>query len=271
MVETTSVGRANSKLRIVYTTNGEEFTKYISHGQKLSLTQSSPESRLVLKNEKVDWVTPYPGIMAYQTSKGKTKKAKVKSVPESIAITTPWQVNFSNKAGLEKQVSFDELIDWSKSDDEAIRYFSGTATYSNEFTVSKKLLRRGNALELDLGSVSIIAEVKINGKDLGILWRAPFRINLDGVLKDGVNTLEVKVTNLWPNRLIGDARIPADFKRRGANIKQWPEWIKNPSERPSERTTLTAFRHWNKNAELLPSGLLGPVIIRPYVKVVVKK
>ncbi|MDR2773916.1 MAG: hypothetical protein LBC19_04090, partial [Tannerella sp.] len=160
---------------------------------------------------------------------------------------------------------------WSTSSDEEIRYFSGTAACEKQFTLPESLIQDGYSLELDLGDVRVIAEIIVNGKNLGILWKAPFRVNLDGFVHKGVNDLEVRITNLWPNRLIGDERLPDDYEWRDKRIKKWPEWLANHTERPSKRITFTTWKHWNKDSPLQRSGLLGPVIIRPYVQVKVFK
>jgi hypothetical protein len=245
-------------LRLVYSTNGEEKTITVTDGGTIILTQATSEPKLVAKDGEAFWQTPYPGELTYTSSLGKTKTAKVNSVPKPVELSGAWQLQFPNA----EKTTFDKLISWTEFADENIRYYSGTATYTKEFTVSKDMLKGETSLELDLGSVKEIAEVFVNGQSLGILWKAPFRINIDKVVKQGNNTLEVRVTNLWPNRLIGDEQLPLDYERNGNRIKQWPDWLVNESERPTKRTTLPAYKHWGKESELLPSGLLGPVQIR---------
>ena len=205
--------------------------------------------------------------MTYRTSSNKTKTIQVKSISDPISLTGPWDVSLSSNQGEPTKTIFDELTSWTTSQDNEIRYFSGTITYRKQFKLSKKIIRQGHSLELDLGNVNVIAEIFVNGKNLGILWKAPFRINLDDAVREGVNDLEVRVTNLWPNRLIGDEHLTGDFKWNGLQVKQWPEWLLNNNPRPSERTTFTTWKHWSKDSQLLPSGLLGPVIIRPYARI----
>ena len=121
---------------------------------------------------------------------------------------------------------------------------------------------------MDLGTVAVIAEVLVNGKTVGTLWKAPYRINLDGFLKKGNNTLVVKVTNLWVNRLIGDEQLPLDIERNGNITASLPTWLLNNTKRTSERVTFPSYKHWNANSDLQRSGLLGPVqIIISAVKV----
>jgi hypothetical protein len=244
-------------LRITYSTDGEERTVYVPEGKKLNLSTEYPEPKLVAENGEIYWKTPYPGKITCNTSSGKTKSVEVKSVPEPINLNGQWEVSFNENS----TTTFDKLYSWSASEDDEIKYFSGTAAYRKEFVISENLLIPENYFELDLGNVRVMAEVMVNGKNLGIFWKAPFRINLDGVLKSGINTLEVRITNLWPNRLIGDEHLPLDYERKGVGIDKWPDWLLNKTERPTKRTTFASYVHWEKNSELLTSGLLGPVKI----------
>ena len=251
-------------LRVRYKSIDGEKIITASNNGVLRLTQSVPKSKLTNKNDEVNWVTPYPGEITYRSSKGKTKTLKVKSVPEPIAFKGEWNVIFPLKNESSINTKFNELMSWSNATEKEIRYFSGTASYKKEFNIPSKLLKSCYSLQLDLGNVQVIAEVILNGKNLGILWKAPFRINIDDAIVKGTNSLEVKITNLWPNRLIGDEQLKLDYERKGPNIKEWPQWLLNKTERPTERTTLAAFKHWHKDSELLPSGLLGPVKIEVY-------
>jgi hypothetical protein len=199
--------------------------------------------------------------MTYTTNGGKIKSVEVKSVPNPIELSGTWSVEFPGSENGSTSTSFNKLASWSESSNDDIRYFSGTASYTNQFEIPQKLLQNGNSFMLDLGSVYEIAETILNGKNLCVLWKFPFRINIDDFVQEGTNKLEVKITNLWPNRLIGDEQLPMDFERNGKGIKQWPDWLINNSERPTERETFSTFKHWDKDSDLLPSGLLGPVKI----------
>jgi hypothetical protein len=114
---------------------------------------------------------------------------------------------------------------------------------------------------LDLGEVEVIAEVKLNGKDLGTLWKYPYRVDITDALRDGENKLEVRVTNLWPNRLIGDERhFPVTNNYFWAQGGKWPDWIDNPAKpNPTGRITFVAWPYWKASDDLFPSGLIGPV------------
>jgi hypothetical protein len=128
------------------------------------------------------------------------------------------------------------LASWSENRDSGIKYFSGTATYSNTIDVPRSALAPGAHIWLDLGDVRELADVQVNGSDLGLLWKAPFRVDITRALAPGGNRLAVKVTNLWVNRLIGD-RQPGTEKKFAS----------------------TDFTPYKADSPLLPSGLLGPV------------
>ena len=265
---------SGQSLQVKYSTDGELRHSSARPGTTLNLFQRRAQSSLVAREGEVYWSTPHAGQMTYGTSTGQTNTVQVESVPAPINLTGPWQVTFPVSPIASKgpnnavvKSTFEKLSSWSSSTEDGIRYFSGTATYQKQFDLPSDLLRPEVELELDLGGVAVIAEVVVNGKNLGVLWKAPFRVSLAGVVNEGANTLEVNVTNLWPNRLIGDAHLPNDIQRKGRGIKQWPDWLLNQTDRTSGRVGLPAYKHWNKDSSLNASGRLGPVIIRPYVHV----
>ncbi len=145
-----------------------------------------------------------------------------------------WQVDFQEKRGAPKTALFEKLISWSEHYNDGIKYFSGTASYRNAFNI--KELVSGSRYFLDLGNVKNIAEVSINGKVVGTVWKTPFKLDITDAMKKGTNQLEIKVTNLWVNRLIGDVQ---------PGVK--------------EKITYTTMPFYRGNEPLLPSGLLGPV------------
>jgi hypothetical protein len=162
-------------------------------------------------------------------------------------------------------------MSWTDSDDFGIRYFSGTARYEKSFVVPKEAFRyeeiQGSTRwVLDLGEVRELCQIRLNGRSLGKLWKPPYRVDVTGVLRGGLNHLEVEVTNLWVNRLIGDEQFPDDVGWNGSRLSGWPEWLRNGTPRPEpRRKTFTTWRHNTKDTPLLPSGLLGPVQIRRLV------
>ena len=178
-------------------------------------------------------------------------------------IAGPWEVRFDPKwGGPAKSVTFENLEDWSKRAEDGVRYYSGTAIYRKQFKVDDSMFRTPrSALFLDLGKVAVMAEVKLNGQDLGIVWKPPFRVDITDAVKAGDNTLEVKVVNLWINRMIGDEQLPQDCERQSSTdmLKLWPQWLLDGRPSPTGRYTFASWSPWKKDSPLLPSGLLGPV------------
>ena len=147
-------------------------------------------------------------------------------------------MEFVQKGGERALETFSVLNDWTTNSDPVVKYFSGTAHYTTHFSVDS-LDGLGEA-RLDLGQVAVMAEVIVNGHTAGVLWHAPYvSADILPYLKEGDNTLEVKVTNLWVNRMIGDRQ-------------------KNAA--PVTRVR----RFYEAGDKLLPSGLLGPVVLRAY-------
>jgi len=175
-------------------------------------------------------------------------------------ITRPWQVHFDPKWGGPANATFDKLEDWTKRPEPGIRYYSGTAKYRTTFAA-------GNATVLDLGRVNHIARVRINGRDLGVVWTAPWHVRIPAeLLKPSANQLEIEVTNVWANRLIGDEQEPPDCEwlpghmGHGGFLKQFPDWFVNGLPRPSPgRYCFTTWNYFKKDSPLISSGLLGPV------------
>ncbi|GGD04690.1 glycosyl hydrolase [Hyunsoonleella pacifica] len=246
-------------LKIAYKTDGEERTMFIPKEQLLKLSKDTSKPALEFKNDAINWTTPYEGKINYKVASGETKTAAIKSVLKPMELSGAWEVSFPMNSGTSKKETFPNLISWTDTKDEAIQHFSGTASYKKDFVVSDEMLQSNKKIALDLGSVSVIAEVIVNGKNAGVLWKAPFRINIDEFVKEGKNTLEVKVTNLWTNRLIGDEKLELDYPRKGKRAKPLPGWLINETERASKITTFVSWNHYNKNDDLLTSGLLGPV------------
>ncbi len=159
--------------------------------------------------------------------------AKSTKTRATFEVPGPWQVKFPAQLGAPPSATLNKLVSWSEHADEGIKYFSGTATYGT--TVDLPATVRGKMV-LDLGEVKDFAEVYWNGKSQGVLWKPPFEVEITA--RTGKNQLEVRITNLWPNRLIGDARLPE-----------------------AQRLTWTTDTQYTKDSPLLSSGLLGPVRI----------
>jgi len=109
----------------------------------------------------------------------------------------------------------------------------------------------------------VMAKVRLNGKECGIAWKPPYRVDISRAARAGDNSLEIAVVNLWVNRLIGDEQLPLDGNWKDfETLLEWPEWFKNGTPRPSGRYTFTSARHYKKDSPLFPSGLLGPVTLQ---------
>ncbi len=173
---------------------------------------------------------------AAATSRQIPKPAETRITELDDALNQDWDVRFVSGRGAPDFAHFDRLTSWSTNANDGVKYFSGTATYSKSIEIPESVLKPGAQLWLDLGEVNDIVAVTINAKDLGIAWKTPFRIDVTDALKPGGNQIDIQVTNLWVNRMIGD---------------QQPWALK--------KYTFTDFTPYKADSPLLPSGLLGPV------------
>jgi hypothetical protein len=151
-------------------------------------------------------------------------------------IDGPWKVSFDPKWGGPKEVVFNKLQDWTERPEEGILYYSGTATYRKIFDLPAGVTK--DRLFLDLGKVNYLASVRLNGIDLGVVWSAPWSVEITKAVKPQGNVLEIDVVNTWTNRLIGDTKLMPEQRYTKTNVVPNPDW------------------------KPLPSGLLGPVTVR---------
>jgi F5/8 type C domain./Glycosyl hydrolases family 2, sugar binding domain. len=154
------------------------------------------------------------------------------------AVDGPWEISFQADRGAPEKITLDTLSSWSGNSDAGVKYFSGTGIYKKTIQAPETWFKKGERLWIDLGVVKNIADISVNGKNIGIVWKKPFRADITDALKAGENVLEIKVTNLWVNRLIGDQQ--PDITRK---------------------YTYTTQAFYEAGSPLLPSGLLGPVQI----------
>jgi len=147
-----------------------------------------------------------------------------------------WNVSFQPERGAPPSITLDKLSSWSDNQDAGVKYFSGTGTYTKTIQAPADWFKKGAHLWIDLGDVKNLAAVTVNGKSLGIVWHAPYRVDASSALKPGANEVTIKVINAWVNRLIGDQQPDATTKYTFADVKPY-----------------------KANSPLLPSGLLGPV------------
>lgn len=199
-----------------------------------------------------------------------------KVLQDSLELEKAWKVTFNPAIGQPFDVKFQNLISWDTSNDKRIKYFSGTANYFQSFRITKEQLTNTSIFFLNLGEVKEIAEVFVNGNRVSLLWLSPFTCDITSFLKVGVNRLELRVTNTWTNRLIGDEQEPDDMKyaswsnlserrSRGVSLTDFPYWFVEGQSRPSRnRMTFTTHKFYHKSDKLLSSGLLGKVKILIY-------
>lgn len=190
---------------------------------------------------RLEVVASQPGLYQLISASGRSRQVEIKDVPASQEIAGPWEVRFPPRRGAPPEISLDHLISLSASPISGVKYFSGTASYEKTFDWQPPVENAKQKAEywLDLGDVRVMARVALNGHDLGILWKAPFRASITDALKPGQNHLEVQVANLWPNRMIGDAALPRE-----------------------QRFTWSSYEPFNPDSPLPESGLLGPVRIQ---------
>ena len=186
----------------------------------------------------IHWRTAVPGNYLIHLSDGSARKAEIPPETQRMELPETWTLTFPAGWGAPASVPPTHLGSWTESADPGIRYFSGTATYRTTVDVPSSMFGRGRVLWLDFGELAELATVRVNGISLGTMWKEPFAVRADTVLKPGKNEIEISVTNLWVNRLIGDAQ---------------------PSNQ--QKFTHTNITKYAPNSPLLPSGLFGPVTI----------
>ena len=210
-------------------------------------------------------VRPTAGLLP---AEGELKPVATAEVKGPWRVTFPVGWNTPTPRAVERET---EPADWSKDAANEIRFFSGTATYERTLECPPGAGEKGVRTFLDLGRVGEIAEVEVDGVKLPCLWRPPYRTEITAAIAGKAKcAVKVKVTNLWINRLVGDAvEFPHDSTWSGAELKEIPEFVKEGRPSPTGRSTFTTWRHWYKSnvRDIPPSGLMGPVrilLMRPH-------
>jgi len=204
-------------------------------GVREPVTYRSENGRVVVTMPLERWDAVF---VVFRPGSAKSRTLTVPAETQLGSVDGPWSVRFQPGRGAPEAITLDSLTSWSQSNDKGIQYFSGTGTYTNAIKAPAEWFQKGARFYLDLGDVKNLAEVSLNGKPLGIAWKPPFRIEVTDVLKPGVNALEIRVTNLWVNRLVGDQQADVATKY-----------------------TMTTQQFYRAESALLPSGLLGPVVV----------
>ena len=171
-----------------------------------------------------------------------TSRSVTKILPVfTLTIEGPWEISFPSDLGAPAKITLDTLKSWTVNKDEGVKYFSGTAVYTKPFEASKAFLQQGSKFILDLGKVNDIAEVSVNSVPAGLLWKAPYQTDITGLIRKGTNRIEIKVTNEWTNRLVGDMKLA-----------------------PGKKVLNSSF--FIRGTGLNESGLIGPVKILKYIQ-----
>ena len=192
------------------------------------------------KAGRLTLVASQPGKYELKMAGGKALREEVFAGPPPQEIAGAWDVSFPPRWGAPERIVMNKLASLTESTNAGVKYFSGTATYVRTFNwkPAAKIGNQKYEVWLDLGEVQALAQVKLNGYDLGTVWQPPFRVNITDALQPGLNALEIRVANLWRNRMIGDAALPA-----------------------AKRFTWSSSAEFSLNTPLPKSGLLGPVIL----------
>lgn len=220
--------------------------------------------------------TERPGLLFWEDgayllrdNTGRTSLVEISDVGTPVEIKGPWKVTFPPNLGAPAEITLPRLLSLHRHAEPGVRYFSGTATYSAQFSLALKSVSKRQFL--DLGWVEVIAEVKLNGKEIGSVWNPPYRLDITDAVRSGLNDLEIRVTNQWTNRLIGDEQLPPEYEYGGGGffnyngpgmdaIQKLPDWYIQGKPKPAgKRVAFCVWRHYRKDDPLLESGLIGPV------------
>ena len=182
------------------------------------------------------WGTVF--VVFRKPAESATRTIPSPKVSKLASVDGPWKVSFQSDRGAPASITLDKLTSWSDNNDESVKYFSGSGTYTKTVDASANWFKPGAHIWIDLGDVKNLAVVSVNGRALGTVWHAPYRVDVTNALKPGANNISIQVTNAWVNRLIGDQQPNAATKY-----------------------TFTVVHPYKAGSPLLPSGLLGPVEI----------
>jgi hypothetical protein len=248
------------RLRVVFTVDGKKQERTAAENESIEIfgqaAEDTPPEYAVHGNMLQAWKAV---TLEARSSTGRKWKI-VTNAPETVSVATPWTLRFQPGRGATHSEKVDSLKSWTEFADPGTKYFSGSGTYESTFNAPTNMFGKDRSVWLDLGRVKNFAEVWVNGTKIATLWKAPFLVEVTKATHTGVNQLAVRVTNLWPNRLIGDEQYPDEVQWNGASIAKWPQWLVDKQPRPENpRVAFTTWRLYTKDSPLLESGLIGPV------------
>jgi hypothetical protein len=208
---------------------------YAENGKSKPVSFKVTEGRTTVPLHLEPWGTVF---VVFRKSTTETSHIQPKTTESKMAsLEGPWKVDFQSGRGAPPSLNLESLASWTDNSDAGVKYFSGVGTYTKTIQAPSDWFKKGSQLWIDLGDVKNLAEVTVNGKNLGVVWHTPYRVDATSALKPGANEVTIKVVNSWVNRLIGDEQ-PGATKITFADVKPY-----------------------KASSPLLPSGLLGPVAV----------
>lgn len=236
------------------------FSKKISSQSVDSIVHTSKDYDQTIPPSQVAYVDKTSAAIQFwqngeytlTSSKGQKKQVKVDSLPALQTLEGEWTVDFDPKWGAPAKIKLPKLISWTDHENEGVKYYSGAGFYTKTLDVPADWLASGHRVHLDLGDVRELAEVFVNGKSAGVLWKPPFRTDITSLVKPGANELKIEVMNLWINRITGDQNLPIEKRFTRTNI-----------------TYTDGYRGKPGSWKVQPAGLLGPVRLLPSMHVMV--
>lgn len=259
----------------------QTYPSTISEEQIIQIYQKGMPKLYQQENMFYSWY-PEDKFIAWKTgtyefiNKRTCLRKQIEQLPARIALDGSWTLRFPEKKGAPKEIVLPELHSLRLEKDFGVRHFSGTITYSYTLPIPEEYLQEEYCLRLDLGRVEVIAEISVNGKYVTTCWAPPYCADIQTLLHKGDNIIEIRVTNLWVNRLIGDEYLPVENEYNyqkpvnkyvaagNGGIKKLPEWYLNGQPKPDGgRVAFTTWKHYDQNSPLVESGLLGPVVLIP--------
>ncbi len=234
-------------LKVIYQEDGRHFSASATDTGIICIGSGDPPTALTRgPDESIRLLAWRDGAHVLRTATGETRTVNVSDIPEPLELTGRWELTFPADSGVKSPLSMEALVPWNEHADPRVKYFSGTVSYRKEFQIPSNFKAPGKRVYLDLGQVGVMAEVIFNGKNLGTLWKPPFLVDLSPAVVNGPNRLEVRVVNVWKNRLVGQRVAPQAFAAPGNFVLVVSVGIPN----------------YGAGESLVPSGLIGPVLLR---------